>query len=142
MYDDAQGHQRLMRVLTQHRGHDLAARAEEAKITASETGAAAIDLGFVEAGLQLPLDERELAAILTDGVERIVKTARAAVSMAQLESDRIDAVYFTGGSTGLSALVGRLSSAFANAHVVRGDRYSSVASGLAITAQRRFAPRG
>lgn len=142
MYDDAQAHQRLMRVLTHQRGHDLAARAEEAKIAASETGTAAIDLACVEPGLQLPFAESELAAVLTDGVERIVSTARATVRMAQLETDRIDAVYFTGGSTGLSALVGRLGSAFPRAHTVRGDRYSSVVSGLAITAQRRFASRG
>ena len=140
MYDDAQAHHRLMRVLTQHRGHDLAARAEDAKIAASETGAAVIDLGFVDAELQVPLAEHELAEVLADGVDRIVSAAHAAVRMAQLEPNRIDAVYFTGGSTGLSALVGRLSSAFSNAQTVRGDRYSSVVSGLAITAQRRFGP--
>lgn len=140
MYDDAQAHQRLMRVLTQHRGHDLAARAEEAKIGVSETGAAVVDLGFVEAGLEIPFAEQELGGVLQDGVDRIVSTARTAVRMAQLKADSIDAIYFTGGSTGLSVLVRQLAAAFPGAQPVRGDRYSSVVSGLAITAQRRFAP--
>ena len=54
-------------------------------------------------------------------------------------ADRIDALYFTGGSTGLRTLVTRLAAAFPLAQAVTGDRYSSVVSGLAITAQRRFA---
>jgi len=58
--------------------------------------------------------------------------------MAQLEPERIGAVYFTGGSTGLGFLVERIGAAFPAAEAVRGDRYSSVVSGLAITAQRRF----
>ena len=136
--EDQHAHQRLMRVLTQHRGHDLAARAEEAKIAVSETGEAVIDLGFVEPGLQIPFAERELGEVLRDGIDRIVGTARARVRMAQLGNARIHAIYFTGGSTGLSHLVGELAGAFPGAQSVRGDRYSSVVSGLAITAERRF----
>jgi len=139
MYDDQHAHQRLMRVLTHHRGHDLAARAEEAKIGVSEMGATVVDLGFVEAGLQIALAERELGAMLNEGVERIVSTARTTVRMAQLNANSIDAIYFTGGSTGLSQLVAQLGDAFPSAQTVCGDRYSSVVSGLAITAKQRFA---
>jgi hypothetical chaperone protein len=58
--------------------------------------------------------------------------------MAQLDAGRIDALYFTGGSTGLRTLVDRLAARFPAATAVRGDRYASVVSGLAITAERRF----
>ena len=50
MYDDQRAHQRLMRVLEQHRGHELAARAEAAKIEVSDAGHAVIDLRFIEPG--------------------------------------------------------------------------------------------
>ena len=74
-----------------------------------------------------------------DDVDRIVATARDTVRMAELAVDRVDAIYFTGGSTGLDFLAARLAAAFPAAQPVRGDRYASVVSGLAITAQRRFA---
>jgi hypothetical chaperone protein len=139
MYDDHRAHKRLINVLTQRRGHDLAARAEAAKIAVSESGAATIDLDFVESGLQLSLVELEQRSALNDDVNRIVDTARETVRMAQIAADRVDAIYFTGGSTGLDFLAARLADAFPSAQAVRGDRYASVVRGLAITAQRRFA---
>jgi hypothetical chaperone protein len=138
MYNDHDGHRRLMQVLIHHRGHDLAACAETAKIAVSESGTATIDLGFVEPGLHVSVDDRELGIALQFDVERIVSTARETVRMAQLDAGRIGAVYFTGGSTGLGFLVERIGAAFPAAEAVRGDRHSSVVSGLAITAQRRF----
>jgi hypothetical chaperone protein len=141
MYNDHDAHRRLMQVLNHHRGHDLAACAETAKIAVSESGTATIDLDFVEPGLEVPVDDRDLSVALKSDVERIVSTARETVRMAQLDPGRIGAVYFTGGSTGLGFLVGRIGAAFPAAQAVRGDRYSSVVSGLAITAQRRFGPQ-
>jgi hypothetical chaperone protein len=140
MYNAHEAHRRLMQVLTHHRGHDLAACAEAAKIAVSESGIATIDLGFVEPGLQVLVDDRDLGIALRSDVERIVSTACETVRMAQLDAGRIGAVYFTGGSTGLRFLVERIGAAFPAAQAVRGDRYSSVVSGLAITAQRRFGP--
>ena len=138
MYNDHDAHRRLMKVLNHHRGHDLAACAERAKIVVSESGQAVIDLDFIEPGLQEPVDDRELRIALEGEVERIVSTARETVRRAQLDPGRIGAVYFTGGSTGLGFLVERIGAVFPAAQAVRGDRYSSVVSGLAITAQRRF----
>ena len=139
MYNDQRAHERLMRVLAQHRGHDLAARAEAAKIATSESGEATIELGFIEPGLQLNFVERDLELALRDDVNRIVDTARDTLRQAQVKATEIDAVYFTGGSTGVAFLTARLAAAFPSAQTVRGDRYASVVSGLAITAQRRFA---
>lgn len=138
MYSDPVAHQRLLQVLTRHRGHDLAAAAERAKIAVSESHDAVIALDFIEPELSVAVDEPELDSALETDVERIVATARATVRLAQLESGRIDALYFTGGSTGLQTLVDKLASIFPAATPVRGDRYASVVRGLAITAQRRF----
>ncbi|HVE88340.1 MAG TPA: Hsp70 family protein [Burkholderiaceae bacterium] len=139
MYENQRAHERLMSVLTKHRGHDLAARAEAAKIEVSESGAAIIDLGFVESDLKLPFVEREQQQALQEDVARIVATANETVRMAQLKANqKIDAIYFTGGSTGLDFLAAQLTAEFSGAEPVRGDRHASVVSGLAITAQRRF----
>ena len=139
MFDDQRAHQRLMRVLALHRGHDLAARAETAKIEVSESGSALIELEFIEPGLKQLLSEERQSMALKDDVDRIVGTAREAARLAQLSPDEIDALYFTGGSTGLNTLVAELAAAFPAARPVRGDRFASVVSGLAITAKRRYA---
>ena len=138
MYLDHRAHQRLMRVLEQHRGHELAALAEAAKIEVSDAGRAVIDLRFIEPGLQKPVSEDQQAMALQANVERIVATARETVRLAQIGTDRIDALYCTGGSTGLKSLVAQLAAVFPLAQLIRGDRFASVVSGLAITAKRRF----
>jgi hypothetical chaperone protein len=138
MYNDERAHQRLLRVMEQHRGHDLAALAESAKIEVSSSGKANIELDFIEPGLRASLNVNQRSEALRDDVQRIVETARETVRQAQIDSRQIDALYFTGGSTGLDSLVERLTSAFPTAQTVRGNRFTSVVSGLAITAQRRF----
>lgn len=142
MYDDHDAHQRLMRVLRRQRGHDLAARAEAAKIAVSETGSALIDLDFVQAGLAQALGEDQQACALRPDVTRIVDAARETVRQAGITPDRVAALYFTGGSTGLRSLVAQLAAAFPSAAPVHGDRYSSVVAGLAITAARMFGAGG
>ena len=138
MYNDERAHQRLLRVMEQHRGHDLAAHAEAAKIEVSTVGRATIKLDFIDHGLCESLTEDVQSRALSDDVKRIVETARETARQAQIDPTQIDALYFTGGSTGLESLVKRLACAFPAAHTVRGDRFTSVVSGLAITAQRRF----
>ena len=138
-YGDARQHERLMVVVDERLGHDLAGRAEQAKIDVSAGGATRIDLGHVERGLAVELGEAAALQSVDADVERIVAAARLAVRQAGLAPDRIDALYFTGGSTGLRLLTTRLAAAFPDARAVRGDRFASVATGLGLYAARRFA---
>lgn len=138
-YADPVLHRRLMTVVTHHFGHDLVARAESAKIALAGGGATTIDLGHVEAGLASRLDAAAARDALAGNLERIVAAARTTVVQAGVAAGEVDALYLTGGSTGLDALSERLARAFPAARVVRGDRFASVATGLALFAQRRFA---
>jgi hypothetical chaperone protein len=137
-YADAAQHRRLMTVVTEHYGHDLVARAEAAKIAVAGGGRSTIDLDHVEAGLASALDDAEAARALDADLERIVAAARTTVALAGLAAARVDTLYLTGGSTGLDTLSERLRAAFPGARLVRGDRFASVATGLALFAQRRF----
>jgi len=141
-YADAAQHRRLMTVVSEHYGHDLVARAEAAKIAVAGGGRSTIDLDHVEAGLASELDELEAARALDADLDRIVAAARTTVGQAGLADGAVDALYLTGGSTGLDILSERLRAAFPGARLVRGDRFASVATGLALFAQRRFSPRG
>ena len=139
MYSDLLAHERLMRVLEQQRGHDLSARSEAAKIAVSESGIAKIFLDFIEPGLEKELTEIQQSLSLRQDIERVVGAAHETLRSAQVAPDQVDALYFTGGSTGLENLVAKLAATSPSAQVVRGDRYASVVSGLAITASRTFA---
>lgn len=139
MYGDLEKFNRLMTVVTKRLGHQLAAQAERAKIDIATVGHADIDLDMVEENLRATFDEAAQSAALDHQVMRIVGTADETLKLAGVAADRVGAVYFTGGSTGLTFLADRIASRFPQARRVAGDRFSSVASGLGIYAQRRYA---
>ncbi len=138
-YAEPKHHERLLTVLTERLGHELMARAEQAKIAVAEGGATTIDLGHTEHRLTASLTEAQSAEAIDDDIARIVDAARAAVAQAGLQPAQVDALYFTGGSTGLRLLTDRIRAAFPAAEVARGDRFASVATGLGLHAQRCFA---
>jgi len=137
-YADPRLHARLMTVLQERLGHALAARAEQAKIAVSEVPAAPIDLGLVEPGLASLLREPQAMAAIGADSERIVQAARETLRQAGLKPARLDAMYFTGGSTGLQSLVAAIAAVAPAARPVRGDRFASVATGLGVHARRLF----
>ena len=137
-YADARHHERLMTVVGERLGHELAARAEAAKIEVADGGATRIDLGHVEYRLAVALDEADAVQAIGGDLDRIVDAARVTVQQAGLVPGQIDALYFTGGSTGLRLLAKNIAAAFPAARAVRGDRFASVATGLGIYAKRWF----
>ncbi|MBB5420191.1 Hsp70 family protein [Paraburkholderia atlantica] len=138
LFTETKHHDRLMRVLEQRFGHALAAHAEEAKIGVAAGGETVIDLEQVEEDLRLAFDEAQLIKAGEDETRRIVQAARDTVQAAGVAPRDVDAIYFTGGSTGLAFLSGALAAAFPDAKAVFGDRLASVATGLGIHARRVF----
>jgi hypothetical chaperone protein len=137
-YGNLQHHQRLMTVVEDHLGHELAARAEAAKIAVANGGDTLIDLSVVENGLQIELTETVAVAAIGADIDRIAQAGRDAVAQAGLKPEQIDALYFTGGSTGLRLLAERIAADYPAAVQVRGDRFASVATGLGLHAARLF----
>lgn len=137
-YADLRHHTRLMKVVNDHLGHDLIGRAERAKIASAAGDEALIDLRLVERGLSVTLTPAQARRALDNDIDRIAEAARETVRLAGLRADQIDALYFTGGSTGLHLLTDRLAAAFPQAKALQGERLASVASGLGLDARRRF----
>ena len=137
-YAEPVHHDRLMTVMTERLGHELAARAEGAKIAVADGGDTQIDLSHVERRLGVALAEAQVVDAIEADIERIVETARRTAADAGLAPEHIDALYFTGGSTGLRLLAQRIAAAFPSARAVRGDRFASVATGLGLHARRVF----
>jgi hypothetical chaperone protein len=133
-------HDRLMRVLDDRLGHELAGGAEQAKIDVAQGQATRIDLGHTERGLGVDFSPQAAQQALSPDIECIVSTALEAAQQAGCSPAQIDALYFTGGSTGFGLLTQQLAAAFPQARAVHGDRLASVATGLGLFAQRWFAP--
>jgi hypothetical chaperone protein len=141
-FADARHYQRLLAVLLRRLGHALAAAAEAGKIAVAEAARTRIDLAFWEPALAVEFDEAQAARVLADDFERIVAAAGETVRRAGLGADAVDAIYFTGGSTGLAPLVERIGAEFGRAERLRGERFASVAAGLGVHARALFGPPG
>jgi hypothetical chaperone protein len=95
-------------------------------------------LEAIERGLGVVLGEAQAMQAIEADMQRIVGAALETVAQAGISPSGIDAVYLTGGSTGLLPLAQRIAAPFGRAQVVRGDRLASVAQGLGLHAQRVF----
>ena len=137
-YADPRHHTRLMNTVQEKLGHALAAAAEQAKIDVAMHGQAHIDLDVLEMGLTAALHVDQAAASIEADLQRIVEAATETVRMAGVAPEKVDVLYFTGGSTGLQPLVDRIAAGFPGAARVRGDRFASVAQGLGLHARAVF----
>ena len=138
-YPDHHQHARLLALVRQRLGHGLIGLAEAAKIAVAQGGETAIDLALLEPGLQVTLNEADAIGAVSNDLDRIIAAADATLAQAGVASGRVDALYFTGGSTGLRPLTERIAARFPGAQVARGDRFASVAQGLGLHARRIFA---
>ncbi len=112
---------------------------EGAKIAASETGRGGVDLDWVEPSLAADLDRTGLVAQTGELSRRIAERIGRCLAQAGLAADRIDALFLTGGSTGLPHVRAALVAGVPRARVVDGDTFGSVGTGLTIEAARRAA---
>jgi hypothetical chaperone protein len=129
---------RMMDVIEQRRGHELAARVETVKIELSEQPEARLDLEFVSQFQPTTITTRALDAAIAKAVDRIEQTIVATLAAAGLGADQIGTVFFTGGSTAIPLVRRNVLAHFPAASVVDGDMFGSVGLGLALDAGRRF----
>ena len=139
IFKDERAHARLMRVLREREGHRLAGEVETAKVTVAEIGVAEIDLGFVEPELCTALDAAQLQLSLAAALGKIADAARQTVRDAGLSPEAVQAIYFTGGSTGLAGLRAAIAQGFPHARIIVGEAFASVAKGLGVHAGKLFA---
>ena len=131
--------ERLYTVVEAERGHSLAMEVEGAKIATSDAGQGSIALDWVERGLSAEIDRDDLVTHTDELSRRIAARVDRCLAQAGLTADRIDALFLTGGSTGLPHVRAALTGTVPGARVVDGDTFGSVGTGLTIEAARRAA---
>ena len=129
---------RLQRLIDERAGHWLAMRVEEAKIALSDTPQVELDLDRLDPpGLQHI--GRDLFTTAIGGlVDSVGATVRRLLDEAGIAPERVDTVFFTGGSSGVASLRERIAAIVPDARCVEGDLFGSIGAGLAIDAARKF----
>jgi hypothetical chaperone protein len=140
-FTDAAIYRRLQNVIEQRLGHELLGRTEQAKIELSQAAQARVDLARIEGGLGAAAVQSEMIALLARLLDKLVAVARTAVASAGIADTGVSTLYFTGGSSGMTALRAAFERAFPASRVVVGDLFGSVVSGLGLDAGRRFEAR-
>jgi hypothetical chaperone protein len=132
---------RLLNVVSQRAGHWLALQIEEAKIGLSSAESVELSLERItREGETLPhtLTRGSLDEAIAPLVKRVETTVTALIAQAGVSADRIDTVFFTGGSSGVPLLRERIRQVLPKAQSVEGDLFGSIGAGLAVEAMRRF----
>lgn len=133
--------ERLVRVLEDELGHDLAFAVEAGKMTANDPTATAppeINLDIIEKGIRLPLPAAMMAATLAEGAEQIAQTAQETVAQAGLRTEDVTKLVFVGGSSLMSVVGDAMKRQFPQAEIHRTSALTGVVDGLALAAEDAF----
>jgi hypothetical chaperone protein len=130
---------RLLSVLTKHLGHHIAFAVERAKIELTAAQATKIDLALVEAGLAAPATREAFDETIDAELMRLRLAVWNCLALAEVDADGIDTVFMTGGSSLVPAVEAVLREEIPAAAIKRGDDFLSVALGLTLAAQSRYA---
>ena len=132
---------RLVTVLEEELGHDLAFAVERGKINANDPQHRnpVIDLRLLERGLAAPLGAGEMAQSLAEMSAQITESAAETLRRAEVSPSALDRIILVGGSSLLGAIQQRLRALCPNAELETGNAMTAVADGLALSAAEAFA---
>jgi hypothetical chaperone protein len=129
---------RLQRLIDDRAGHWLAMRVEEAKIGLSDAPEVELDLDRLDPRELLRVHRDVFTASIAGMIDSVGATVQRLLDEAGIAPERIDTVFFTGGSSGVASLRERIAAIVPDARRVEGDLFGSIGAGLAIDAARKF----
>jgi hypothetical chaperone protein len=129
---------RLRKLIDDRAGHWLAMQVEEAKIGLSATPVVDLDLDRLSPPERLQVGRALFETAIAGLVDQVGATVQRLLGEAGVAAERVDTVFFTGGSSGVAALRERIAAIVPAARRVEGDLFGSIGAGLAIDAARKF----
>lgn len=135
---DTPGFDRFFKLIEQRAGHWLAMQIEQTKIELTEVERRTVLLDRIESGLSVELDRAGFDESIASLLERISGSVMQLLSDANVSTEHIDTVFFTGGSSGIPALRQSINVLLPNARHAEGNTFGSIGSGLAIEAKKRY----
>ena len=131
-------YQKLLKVLRQEKGHALLSSTEEAKIALTQRSAWTSHLPFIEDNFAIKLLQSQMDEAIASSVESIFQAANACLKQAQIQSQDIQLIILTGGSTEVPAIQAGFRARFPQALIADEHKLSSVGLGLAYDCRNRF----
>ncbi|KIN68110.1 Hsp70 family protein [Sulfitobacter donghicola] len=129
---------RLVSVLTDELGHDIAFAVEQGKIDANNDGAGDIDLKIVERGLVPSLSGETVVDLLEPLTQEMANAALATVAQAGIEPAGVTHLVFVGGSSLMNVTRESLQAVFPKAAAHHGSALTAIVDGLSLAAQTAF----
>ena len=129
---------RLQRLIDDRAGHWLAMRVEEAKIGLSDVPEVQLDLDRLDPPELLRVHRDLFTDAIAGMIDSVGATVQRLLDEAGVAPERVDTVFFTGGSSGVASLRERIAAIVPDARRVEGDLFGSIGAGLAIDAARKF----
>jgi len=133
--------ERLISVLEDELGHDIAFAVEAGKIGANTNGAGEIDLGVVERGLAVPVEAGTVESLLAPMTHEMAQAALETVLKAGVSPDEVTHLVFVGGSSLMRVTREALGAAFPQAAVHHGSALTAIVDGLGLAAEGAFGGR-
>jgi hypothetical chaperone protein len=129
---------RLRKLIDERAGHWLAIQVEEAKIGLSADPVVELNLDRLAPPERLQVGRALFETAIAGLVDQVGATVQRLLAEAGVAPERVDTVFFTGGSSGVSSLRERIAAIVPQARRVEGDLFGSIGAGLAIDAARKF----
>ena len=136
--EDPERSERLLALIEQRAGHWLANEVEQAKIALSQNDSTTFSLARLSPGLQHTVYRTDFDVATAMLVEKVESTLGRLLHEAGVSRERVDTVFFTGGSSGIPRLRQRIAALLPQARAVEGDLFGSIGAGLAVEAARRY----
>lgn len=125
---------RLLRVVREQTGHQLAGDVEKAKIALSDQNLARMELPYVEADLAIELSRAAFEKATAGETEKIANSIHECMKQAGVGPQAISTLFLTGGTSAVPAVRAACAATAPSARLVDGDRFGSVGIGLTIHA--------
>ena len=129
---------RLRGLIEERAGHWLAMQVEAAKIGLSDAPEVTLDLDRLAPPELLRVGRSAFTGAIGGLTDDIAATVQRMLGDAGVAPERVDTVFFTGGSSGVGALRERIAAIVPDARRVEGDLFGSIGAGLALDAARKF----
>ena len=131
--------QRLINTIEGRCGHAVARLVEQSKIELSEHTVSALTLPIIKESASTLIKRKDFEVSIDTAVGQLSLCIAQGLSDAQIGSDKITSVFYTGGSSSVPCVQNRFRQLFPEAKQVQGDAFGSVGLGLTLDAARKFA---
>lgn len=130
--------ERFIHIVNERRCHSLLMNVEQVKMQLSETEKAEANLDWVERKLRVLVTSAEFETSASALFAKLQMSITKCLSDAGISADKIDVLFFTGGTSLIPAVRQKIAHNFPHVEIVNGDQFGAVGMGLGLEAHNRY----